>query len=188
MNRPLFAIIFIAIVVVIFLGMWFGWRARARRDAGVSGAASAPLGELLAHYPRVLYVSTTPEGQPLVRVAAPGLRYRGYAELTVRRDGVTIAVAGESPVHLSQEQVLGSATAGVRVGKAVERGGLSLLRWSSEGRTLESSFRFDSDADHRAFADAITALTAQMGEAARAPESSTDDTTDANTSTQEDAR
>lgn len=188
MNRPLFAIIFIAIVAIIFLGMWLGWRARARRDAGVSGAASAPTGEMLAHFSRVLYVSTTPEGEPLVRVAAPGLRYRGYAELTIRRDGVTIAVAGDSPVHLSREQVLGSATAGVHVGKAVERGGLSLLRWESDGRTLESSFRFDSDADHRQFADALTKLTTPEGEAARAPESSVDDATDVNTSTQEDAR
>jgi len=41
------------------------------------------VGELIAEFSRVLYVSTTPVGEPLSRVAAPGLRYRGQAEIAV---------------------------------------------------------------------------------------------------------
>ena len=91
-------------------------------------------------------MSTTPVGSPFERVAIPGLRYKGFAEVTVRRDGVSIAVTGEPAVNL-------------------ERDGLSLLQWraheapehteGSEARVLESSFRFTTSPEQQAFADAI---------------------------------
>ena len=161
MSRTLFAVIVAAVVIIAFLAMWLGWRARARRDAGVLASAIAPVGELIAEFSRVLYVSTTPVGEPLTRVAAPGLRYRGQAEIAVRRDGVTITVAGEDPTHLDSSQLRGSDSAGRRVGKAVERDGLGLLRWVStaDQRELESSFRFESKAEQHRFAEAIEAAT-----------------------------
>ena len=158
MSRPVFALIFAVIVLLAFAGMWWGWRARARRDAGVLGASAAPQGELLAEFPLVTYVSTTPVGEPLVRVAAPGLRYRGRARIAVHSDGITIAVTGEDPVHLSLEHLRGSGSAGVRVGKAVERDGLALVQWSSDDRELESGFRFDSVEEQRRFTQAIDAV------------------------------
>lgn len=158
MNRPLFALIFALIVVLAFALMWWGWRARAKRDAGVVGAQVAPGGARLAVFTLVTYVSTTPAGEPLVRVSAPGLRYRGRAEVSVFEGGVTIKVTGETPVHIPLAQVRGSGSAGVRVGKAVERGGLALLCWEADGRELESSFRFDHAAEQRQFSEAIDAL------------------------------
>lgn len=155
MSRPLFALIWVIIVAIIFFGMWWGWRARARRDADVLGTPVAPHGALIAEFPHAHYVSTTPVGEPLVRVAAPGLRYRGYAEVFVREDGVTVEVRGERPVHIEASQVRGSGSAARRAGKAVEPGGLALLRWGAANRELESSFRFDGPAEHRRFTDAI---------------------------------
>lgn len=113
------------------------------------------MGDVIAHFPRAGYVSTTPEGEPLVRVALPGLRYRGNAELTVRSDGVTIVVTGESPVHIGRSQLRGSTTARARVGKAVERDGLAVLQWKNSGRALESSFRFALPAEQHSFVAAI---------------------------------
>jgi hypothetical protein len=155
MSRPLFTLIWVAFVVLVLAGMWWGWRARSRRDADVLGAATAPAGTVVAEFPRAYYVSTTPVGEPLSRVAAPGLRYRGYAEVTVREDGVTVEVRGERPVQLAAGQLRGSGSAGRRVGKAVEPGGLALLRWSAGERELESSFRFDDRAEQRRFAEAV---------------------------------
>lgn len=155
MSRPLFALIWVIVVALILFGMWWGWRARSRRDADVLGSPTAPSGALIAEFPRAGYVSTTPVGEPLVRVAAPGLRYRGYAEVAVREDGVTVEVRGERPVHIAAAQVHGSGSASRRAGKAVEAGGLALIRWSAAGRELESSFRFDDRAEHRRFTDAI---------------------------------
>lgn len=161
MSRTLFAVIVAAVVIIAFLAMWLGWRARARRDAGVLASAVVPVGELIAEFSRVLYVSTTPVGEPLTRVAAPGLRYRGQAEIAVRRDGVTIVIAGEDPTHIDASQLRGSDSAGRRVGKAVEHDGLALLRWAStsDERELESSFRFESKAEQGRFAAAIEAIT-----------------------------
>ena len=82
MSREVFTLICAAVAALALAGMWWGWRRRARRDAGVLGAAAAPVGEVLGRFTEVQYVSTTPAGEPLVRVAAPGLRYRGPAELT----------------------------------------------------------------------------------------------------------
>lgn len=180
MNRPLFALIVIAVIAVAFVAMWWGWRARSRRDAGVLTAAVAPTGKLLAEFTRVLYVSTTPVGEPLTRVAAPGLRYRGQAEISVHEDGVTVSVAGEDPTHFSAKQLLGGGSAGRRVGKAVEHDGLALMRWApasgSDGTPgeLESSFRFESKAEQQRFADALEQLTHSAAEHPAAPTSQED--------------
>lgn len=162
MNRTTFTVLMIAIVAIALSAMWIAWRARARRDAGVLGAASEPHGELLGRFD-AQYVSTTPAGEPMVRVAAPGLRYRGPAEVAVRRDGVTLAVRGERPVQLSAARITGGGSAGRRAGKAVEAGGLALLRWRDESdppRELESSFRFSESDDQRRFISAIDEIAA----------------------------
>lgn len=155
MNRIVFAVIVIAVVVIILVAMWIGWRARARRDATVATAAQPPSGKLIAEFLRVMYVSTTPVSEPLTRVAAQGLRYRGRADVTVFEDGVTVEVDGEVPVHFDAKQLAGSASAARRVGKAVEHGGLALMLWRADDRELESSFRFDSRAEQQRFADAL---------------------------------
>ena len=171
--RLVFVLIWVAILVIALAAMWWGWRARTRRDAGVIGATEAPVGELIAEFGtdaasgtgRVMYVSTTPEGEPLSRVAAPGLRYRGPAEIAVRDDGVTIQVAGESPVHLAATQLTGSGTASRRVGKAVESDGLAILNWRDGDRELESSFRFSDRTAQQRFTDAINGITTDSGAA-----------------------
>lgn len=156
MSRPVFAIFVIAIIAIALLAMWLGWRARSRRDASVLASAAEPIGAMVAEFARVFYVSTTPVGEPLVRVAAPGLRYRGWAGVAVREDGVTVSVTGEQPVHFAAEQIRGSGSAGRRVGKAVESDGLALMRWTTDdGRELESSFRFETGADQSRFMEAI---------------------------------
>ncbi|WP_025132907.1 hypothetical protein [Leucobacter sp. PH1c] len=166
MSRTTFIILMSSIAVLAFVGMWIAWRGRAKRDAAAAGSApAAPVlaGEALASFARASYVSTTPEGAPLERVAIPGLRYKGYADVTVQRDGVTIAVTGEAPVTIPAAQVRGTDVAGGRIGKAVEPGGLSILRWSlpapgGEPRALESSFRLADPAEQGRFAAAIAQL------------------------------
>ncbi len=155
MSRPLFALLCVAVIALILASMWWGWRARARRDADVIGSPTAPSAAVIAEFPRAYYVSTTPVGDPMTRVAAPGLRYRGYAAVTVREDGATIEVRGEQPVNVAAAQLRGGGSAGRRVGKAVEPGGLALMRWEAAGRELESSFRFDDGDQQRSFIEAL---------------------------------
>lgn len=171
MNAYTLALIIGALAIPALGGMWLAWRARAKRDEALLTVSPPLTGALLSHFPRVSYVSTTPTGRPFERLALPGLRYKGYAELAVHSDGVSIAVTGETPVRIPADQILGTATASGRIGKAVERDGLLLLRWSPESMTattgeaggteidsFESSFRFADPGDQRRFADAIAGL------------------------------
>lgn len=155
MTATTLAVIMGVCAIPILAGMWFGWRARLRRDRSVLTSHEAQTGAVLATVPRIGYVSTTPVGSPFERVAVPGLAYRGYAEVTVRTDGVTIAIPGEPPVSIPAADVIGSATARTRVGKAVERDGLALIVWRSGDRELESSFRALTSADQHELTAAI---------------------------------
>lgn len=159
MNQTTYVILMAAIAAIALIGMGIGWRARAKRDTGIEIPSEALAGEVLASFPRASYVSTTPAGSPLDRLSIPGLRYKGYAAVSVLSDGVIIAVTGENPVRIPAAQLRGSATASGRVGKAVERDGLSLLRWVPSGntgeRTLESGFRLANPAEQVAFAEAV---------------------------------
>ncbi len=163
MNRITFLLIWIAIAVGIFTFMAIAWRARKRRDATLIPETVGLTGEPLATFAHVSYVSTTPVGEPFVRVAVPGLSYKGWADVAVHHEGVAIQVTGEPRIEISAERVRGTDTARGRIGKVVERNGISLLQWEarqadSGARDLESSFRFDTPAEQRRFAAAISEM------------------------------
>lgn len=160
MSRFAFTILWIALATGLLGFMALAWRARRRRDSGISLPGDQLRGDVLAQFPRVGYVSTTPEGEPFERVAVPGLSFKGWAEVTVHQDGVAIEVTGEPRVEIPLALIRGASSAGGRVGKIVERDGLALLGWtepnaSGSGRSLESSFRFDTPADQQRFAQAV---------------------------------
>lgn len=160
MNRMTFLLIWTVLAAALFTFMVIAWRARKRRDSGLALPAIGLAGDIIATFAHAGYVSTTPEGAPLERLAIPGLRYKGWANITVRADGIELAVTGERPVEIAADRVLGTDYAGGRIGKVVERDGLALLGWqSADGRRVESSFRFNSPTEQRRFADAIAEIT-----------------------------
>lgn len=192
MNRTTFAILMVSIASIALIAMWLAWRARSGRDAGAAATDATLSGEVVAEFSRASYVSTTPAGSPFERVAIPGLRFKGFADVTVRRDGVTVAVTGEEPVRIESARVLGTDAASSRVGKAVEPGGLALLRWrsslaSDEGRELESAFRFASQAEQELFAEAIAEIVDPARTSADSPMSVASKTMNTHRTTQEDA-
>ena len=182
MNRITFLILWIAIAAALLSFMLIAWRARKGRDADLLPRSAELSGASIADFTHVNYVSTTPAGEPFVRVALPGLSFKGWADVSVRSDGVSIEVTGEPRIDIEHSQIRGTDTARGRIGKIVERDGLSLLQWEItddkyDHRTLESSFRFDSPAEQRRFASAISQL---------APQNNSN-FTPATTTTQEDA-
>ena len=179
MNRFSFGVLMILIAVTVLIAIWVGWRAVRARGARLASPNAQLSGEVIDTFSRVSYVSTTPAGAPFERVAIPGLEYKGYAEVEIFRDGVSIAVTGASPVGLSATQILGAATAQGRIGKVVERDGLSLLRWvatpvagavsaavsaadKDTSVELESSFRFADPALQHRFAEAIAKISTDI--------------------------
>lgn len=167
----------VMVAAVIFAAMWIGWRARSRRDRAVTGTAASLTGARIDHFSDIMYVSTTPVGEPLSRVAAPGLRYRGPADLEILDDGVRLQVRGEAAVSIPRAQLTGAGRASRRVGKAVEAGGLSLLLWDADGRALESSFRLGDASQQRRFAAALERFADPPPTLTSAPAAATDQPT-----------
>lgn len=144
MSRELLTAVIVVIVGVIFAAMAWAWRTRAHRDAAYASHDDQPLLKLIRDFDSLMYVSSTPAGEPLQRLSLPGLRYRGPAQLSIYEDGITIAVRAEQPVHIAATRVTGSAVARVRIGKAVEQDGLTLIQWRIKDLEIESTFRAPS--------------------------------------------
>ncbi|MEB4616246.1 PH-like domain-containing protein [Leucobacter sp. M11] len=153
----LFTIAIGLLLILVFLGMFFAWRKRSRHGARLAPAGRAALtGEVLLTLDRILYVATTPKDARLDRVAVPGLRYRGYASLTVATDGVQIQVTGEHPVVIPAAQVTGLESGQLTIDKAVERNGLAMLGWRSGDTELLSAFRLPEGSGRTALREALS--------------------------------
>lgn len=178
MSRLTFTLVWVVLATGLLTFMAIAWRARIKRDAGLKQPAAGLSGKVLEHFSKVGYVSTTPVGDPLERIALSGLSFKGWAELKVLQDGVVIEVVGEDPVEIPCERVSGTATTSGRIGKVVESGGLSLLVWQAtdgnEVRYLESSFRFATPSEQRRFDTAVALI-------AEAPPGSADSQSDTST-------
>ncbi|MGO4300357.1 PH-like domain-containing protein [Leifsonia sp. RAF41] len=141
MDKLLPTLGILAIVIVVLALAIVGWRRRVQRDRASGGGYSTP-GTLSAPTAEaeVLYVATTKAGQHLERLALPGLAYRGSATVTVRPEGVALAVTGEPPVFVPAAVVSSIGTASVAIDRAVERDGLLRLGWTTSGGTAADSY------------------------------------------------
>ncbi|WP_431221392.1 hypothetical protein [Leifsonia xyli] len=141
MDKVLPTIAIVAVVVIVLALAVAGWRRRVRRDSASGGGYSTP-GTLSAPTAEadVLYVATTKAGQHLERLALPGLAFRGAGTVTVRPEGVAIAVTGEQPVFVPAGVVSGVGAASVAIDRAVERDGLLRMGWTTSGGTAADSY------------------------------------------------
>ncbi|WP_286329247.1 hypothetical protein [Agromyces marinus] len=106
-NRWIGIVVAVALVGGAIWLMLRSWRRRTVRDETL---AAYPAPSVLA--PAVLevetlYVATTPEGEPLERLAVEGLAFRGAARVEVHASGVLLRIAGSgratSPLRRSWE-------------------------------------------------------------------------------------
>jgi hypothetical protein len=119
-------------VIIVGIAAWLmvrSWRRRTKRDEAM---AAYPLpavhGEpLLAT--EVLYVATTPIGQPLERLAVQGLAFRGAAHLEVVPEGVVLRIAGEPANFLPADRISAAGEASYAIDRAVEPEGLVVISW-----------------------------------------------------------
>jgi hypothetical protein len=121
----------VALVLLLLLSSgWVAWRARTRRDAGLtpSHAVPAALGEPLVTT-RALYVATTVHGEPLERLAIAGLGFRAQGTLAVHGSGVLLSLDGSEDVWIPASDLIGAQPATVAIDKAVEKDGLLALTW-----------------------------------------------------------
>lgn len=171
MNYLVPALFFLVLTSLAFTAMFFAWKARSKRAAHLE--LSAERGEILASFPQVMYVATTPQNAPLVRVNIPSLTYRGYASLTVHTLGFSVQVRGEKPVTIPAARILGTGRARTRIDRVVEKNGLTLLRWraadAADAQVLESAFRFLDPVEAEQFTEIIDRLRKQTAAGAATP-------------------
>ena len=137
----------IAVVLVAGAGwlMVRSWRRRKVRDEGLAAyptpaGLGAPTLEVEA-----LYVATTPEAEPLERLAVDGLAFRGSARLEVHAEGVLLRIAGERASFIPADRIAGAGAATFAIDRGVEPEGLVALTWIVDDRSEpEAPTRVDS--------------------------------------------
>lgn len=156
MDRPQLMVIVLAILVVLLILMYTGWRARKRRQAGVAAPLAAPddLGAAIGTFDGK-YVATTAAGKPLERIAVHGLGFRSDASLTLTDTGVLVQRPGSDDVWIPRADVIDRRTATWTIDRVVEHDGLELLEWNLGGTPVDSYFRL---AEPTAFETAFVQL------------------------------
>ena len=158
-------------IPVLWVLMWWGWRHRQRRQAGVPAPLPAPddPGEVLLEPREGVYVSTTTEGDWLDRVVAHGLGRRSACEVGVFADGVSVARDGEDVLWVPAGTLVRVRRERGMAGKYVDREGLVVLTWSlgegSPGGTgampVDTGLRLRRDDDADALVAALAGLLAR---------------------------
>jgi hypothetical protein len=88
------------------------------------------------------YVATVFAGRPLDRVIGHGLAHRGNAAVLVSSDGVAIYRTGEASFLIPAKEILGLASDSAVIDRAVEKDGLTSIRWKLGATEVETFLRF----------------------------------------------
>ena len=159
MDRTASTIIVITVILLAFVGMYVGWRARQRRQSALPRAASVPADagdELFAV--EALYVATTVAGDPLNRIAVSGLGFRARATVTVLEHGVVLSLAGEPDAYIPARDIRGVERATWTIDRVVETDGLVLIAWTLGSTNVDSYLRIADPANPLPLIDAVQSL------------------------------
>jgi hypothetical protein len=142
MDRLPFALLILALAVVVFALLAIGWRNRLRRQSDVDPLPAVPaeLGAPLAAADGQ-YVASTTAGDWLDRIAVHNLGLRTNAGLSVHPEGVLFDRAGAGPVFIPAGRLTGVRLESGMAGKFVEKDGLLVLSWTLGARELDTGFR-----------------------------------------------
>jgi hypothetical protein len=127
--------------VVILALMFVGWQTRRRRQRDIPAPAAVPtdLGQLRGEFDG-FYISTTPEGQPLNRIAVRGLGFRARATIAVTDAGVILGLPGNN-VFIRADDLREVTSAQYTIDRVVEPGGMVLVAWTLGATNLDSYLR-----------------------------------------------
>ncbi len=155
-------LILAAFVVLVFLGMWQGWRKRARKHdlpplQQVPGAGETPTREASAHY-----VGTTVAGDWLDRVVARGLGTAGACRIALFTEGLDVHRRSGS-FRIPATSLVGARPARGLAGKVVPPHGLLVVSWRHGGYVLDTGFRLTDQPEgtaraHEAWISSVTAI------------------------------
>lgn len=149
MNQQLAGAIVLGVAVLLILAGVLAWRARLRRDAGLTAPIGVPEhAEVLTRY-ETLYVATTKHDHSLERLAVRPLVYRARGELAITDRGAALSLDGSPTVFLATARLVTADRATVTIDRAVEPDGLIRLVWHTDDGTLVDSYlRITGDLGH----------------------------------------
>ena len=160
MDRATSTTIVVIIVVLALAGMVLGWRARRRRQSHVPSPMAVPAAVGAARFSaEVFYVATTIADEPLDRVNAKGLGFRGRATVTVVPEGVILGIAGSPESFIPATAIRRVDRATWTIDRVVERNGLAVIAWTLGDTDVDSYFRVAEPADPTPLIDAVAGLT-----------------------------
>ncbi|MEO7147442.1 MAG: hypothetical protein ABIW81_03170 [Terrimesophilobacter sp.] len=148
MDKVLPTIIVVAVILLAFVGMFAGWRARAARQRDIPRPPEPPtiVSESRAAADG-LYVATTLADQPLERVAVRGLGFRSRATITVTDEGLILELTGQNPVFIASAAILNVDRSSWVIDKGVEPGGLLRIAWRLGETDVDSYLRLDNSTE-----------------------------------------
>lgn len=130
----------LAFFAVLSLFAYLSWISKMRKQEKTLQAPQfvddSGLGE------KAQYVATVFAGRPLDRVLGHGLAHRGDASVLVSGDGVSIFRTGEKSFLIPAQDLVGVSQGSAVIDRAVEKDGLTFIRWNLGGVELETYLRF----------------------------------------------
>ncbi|MCQ9366886.1 ABC transporter permease [Brevibacterium sp. 50QC2O2] len=142
MDRLTPSIVILIVVVGVFGLMYWGWRGRQHRQAGIAAPAAPPAGYTAELTPVPgMYVATTHAGENLERINVHALGVRTNGALFVGDQGVAIEREGADDIFIPAAAVEQAHAGSGMIGKFVERDGLIIIRWNLGGTRVDTGFR-----------------------------------------------
>ena len=159
-NRVFVAAIIAAVLLGVLALMAVAWRKRVRRDGeiGTGFPVPVPLPTPLVST-NVLYVATSKAGEPIERLALPGLAYRSKVGLQLSADGIAIEVPGDQTTFIPAAAITEVGQSNLTIDRVVERDGLIVVTWNPAPQiAADSYFRVLDQSDRARIIDTITGL------------------------------
>jgi hypothetical protein len=119
-------------IAIVGLAAWLMVRSWKRRTVRDERLTSYPLPSSLGAptlEAEVLYVATTPTGDPIERLAVQGLAFRGTARIEIVPEGIVLRVAGEQASFLPAARIVSAGEASYAIDRGVEPEGLVAITW-----------------------------------------------------------
>ncbi|MEX1079163.1 MAG: hypothetical protein WED09_08660 [Homoserinimonas sp.] len=140
MDRPILMAVVMAFLLLLLALMLFGWRRRQRSQSQLPRPLGLPddPGPVSLEV-AAFYVATTLAGEPLNRIAVGGLGYRARASVGVTDRGLTLSIPGQPTIFIPATGIRSVEKATWAIDRAVEEGGLVLIRWALGAPAADST-------------------------------------------------
>jgi len=159
-SKYLFLATLVAVLVAFLAAAAFrAWRTKSNQQlAGFSAPESELTQTQISRFGKVQYVSTVITDEPLNRISAHGLGFRGWASLSVSREGLVVERKGERNLAIPNRCVVGVQLDSATIDRAVEQDGLIRVDWNHDSTALSTFLRANTGAQKLEIFEALEAM------------------------------